>query len=146
MQLAGVFPLACANSYAGWLAHDYCHGTDRFCNAMRQFGALAAGLGTIMWGEKHNLHHAVTNVVGQDEDIMSDPFFYLWAPDPARDSKWRRLQHLYALPVYSVLFALWRFNSARTVWSKRLWREAVPMGLNYLRVALEAACVLVPSN
>ena len=24
---------------------------------MRQFGALAAGLGTIM-GEKHNLHHA----------------------------------------------------------------------------------------
>ena len=63
VQLAGVFPLACANSYAGWLAHDYCHGTDRFCNAMRQFGALAAGLGTIMWGEKHNLHHARTNEV-----------------------------------------------------------------------------------
>ncbi|EOD25228.1 hypothetical protein EMIHUDRAFT_463495 [Emiliania huxleyi CCMP1516] len=54
---------------------------------------------------------------------------------------WRRLQHLYALPVYSALFALWRFNSARTVWSKRLWREAAPMGLNYLRGALEAARV-----
>ena len=59
---------------------------------------------------------------------------------------WRRLQHLYALPVYSALFALWRFNSARTVWSKRLWREAAPMGLNYLRVALEAARVSVPPN
>ena len=61
--LLSVVPLAFSNSYAGWLAHDYCHGTDRFCNAMRQFGAFAAGLGTIMWGEKHNLHHARTNEV-----------------------------------------------------------------------------------
>ena len=49
---------------------------------------------------------AGTNQVGVDEDIMADPFFFLWAPDPARDSKWRRLQHLYAVPVYSILFAL----------------------------------------
>ena len=33
--------------------------------------------------------------VGVDEDIMSDPFFFLWPPDPARDS--RR-----SVPVHSV--------------------------------------------
>jgi fatty acid desaturase len=75
-------------------------------------------------------------VVGVDEDIKSDPFFYFWAPDPRLDSKWRHLQHLYALPVYSILFALWRFNSLKTVREMRLWNEAAPIALNYAWMAL----------
>lgn len=42
----------------------------RFCNAMRHYGALTCGLSSKWWSEKHNLHHAFTNVVGVDEDIM----------------------------------------------------------------------------
>ena len=45
---------------------------------------------------------------------MSDPMFFLWPPDPAHDAPRRRLQHLYAPLPYSLLFLLWRFNSART--------------------------------
>ena len=107
---------------------------------------------------------------------MSDPFFFLWAPDPSRDGRFRSLQHYYvrtaqrrfkpfqrrrsvcvcalptmaaespafdisyvcgqALPVYSILFALWRFNSIRTIKAKRLWREGGAIGLNYLWMML----------
>ena len=42
----------------------------RFCNAMRHYGAITCGLSSKWWSEKHNLHHAFTNVVGVDEDIM----------------------------------------------------------------------------
>lgn len=55
---------------------------------------------------------------------MSDPFFFLWPPDPANDSALRPFQHMYSLAVYSILFALWRFNSLRTlVTVKGLWKQ-----------------------
>jgi len=57
-KLLSVLPIAIANSYAGWLAHDYVHGTDKFCNFFRNFGAVTAGLSTTMWCDKHNMHHA----------------------------------------------------------------------------------------
>lgn len=37
---------------------------------MRHYGAITCGLSSKWWSEKHNLHHAFTNVVGVDEDIM----------------------------------------------------------------------------
>lgn len=37
---------------------------------MRHYGAITCGLSPKWWSEKHNLHHAFTNVVGVDEDIM----------------------------------------------------------------------------
>ena len=132
--------LALGSSASGWLAHDYVHGRGRWCAFMRPFGALVNGHSATWWSNKHNLHHARTNEVGVDEDIMSDPFFFLWAPDPERDVAWRKFQHLYVAPVYSILFALWRFNSLKTVISSRLWREAAPLALNYLWLA----CLPVP--
>jgi len=127
--------LALGSTSAGWVAHDYVHGRGKWCAAMRGFGAIFNGHSASWWSNKHNLHHACTNQVGVDEDIMSDPFFFLWAPDPSRDSQWRRLQHWYCLPVYSILFALWRFNSIRTVFSSNLRREGSMLALNYLWMA-----------
>ena len=44
-----------------------------------------------------------------------------------------RLQHLYILPVYSILFALWRFNSIKTIHAFKLHKsEGVLVALNYL--------------
>lgn len=37
---------------------------------MRHYGALTCGLSSKWWSEKHNLHHAFTNVIGADEDII----------------------------------------------------------------------------
>ena len=42
----------------------------RYCTAMRHYGALTCGLSSKWWSEKHNLHHAFTNVIGADEDII----------------------------------------------------------------------------
>ena len=63
--------LALGSTSAGWIAHDYVHGRGRFCAAMRGFGALFNGHSASWWSAKHNLHHARTNHIGIDEDIMS---------------------------------------------------------------------------
>ena len=135
--------LALGSTAAGWIAHDYVHGRGAFCALMRPFGAVMNGHSATWWSNKHNLHHACTNEVGVDEDIMSDPFFFLWPPDPMRDSQFRGSQHLYALPVYSILFALWRFNSIKTVAAhgRRLWPQALALGVNYLWMG---ACLPLP--
>jgi len=125
--------LSLGSTASGWLAHDYIHGRGRWCSLMRSFGALFNGHSATWWSNKHNLHHARTNEVGVDEDIMSDPFFYFWPPDPKHDSRLRPLQYLYFPALYSILFALWRVNSLRTVKATpRLWRsEGLPIALNY---------------
>ena len=127
--------LGLASTSAGWLGHDYIHGRGRLCTWLRGFGGLINGHSSFWWSNKHNLHHACTNEIGVDEDIMSDPFFYLWAPDAAADSQNRRLQHLYTPFVYSILFALWRFNSLRALRNvKGLWKaEGAVIGLNCAR-------------
>lgn len=69
---------------------------------------------------------------------MSDPFFYLWAPAPGADRRSRRLQHVYTPFVYSILFALWRFNSLRALRNVRgLWKVDGPLiAINYLWMAI----------
>ena len=138
LPLVATVCLALGSVAAGWIGHDFVHGRGKWCGMMRGFGALFNGHSATWWSNKHNLHHACTNVVGVDEDIMADPFFYLWAPDPSRDSKWRHLQHLYMIPVYASLFALWRFNSLRTLHSMRKhWsNESLLIALNYAWIAL----------
>ena len=134
--------LGLGSTSAGWVAHDYVHGRGRWCAAMRGFGALFNGHSASWWSDKHNLHHARTNHVGMDEDIMSDPMFFLWPPDPAHDAPRRRLQHLYAPLPYSLLFLLWRYNSLRTLLRcgdrARQRSEGALFGLHY---AWMAACL-----
>ncbi|KAJ1621457.1 hypothetical protein T492DRAFT_886937 [Pavlovales sp. CCMP2436] len=117
---------------AGWIAHDYIHGKDKFCDNMRWFGPLFAGLGSTWWSNKHNLHHAVTNEVGTDEDLMVDPALWLWAPNEKSDKPWRRLQHLYVLAPFSLLFHIWRFDSAKVAWERRADpKEMLPLFAHY---------------
>jgi len=105
--------LAMTNS--GWLGHDYIHGVDKFSDKMRMFAAVAAGLGPTWWSDKHNKHHALTNEMGVDEDIATDPFLFPWAPDPKHDSPLRKIQHLIFFIPFSFLFALWRVDTMSVV-------------------------------
>jgi fatty acid desaturase len=100
---------------AGWLGHDYVHGVDDFSIKMRNFAAVAAGLDPIWWSDKHNKHHALTNEMGVDEDIATDPFLYQWPPAPENDSPLRKIQHLIFYIPFSFLFALWRVDSLKVV-------------------------------
>lgn len=105
------FLLALSMTNAGWLGHDYIHGIDKFTDFMRPFVAVAGGLGATWWSDKHNKHHALTNEMGVDEDIATDPFLFPYAPDPENDSPLRKIQHLIFFIPFSFLFALWRFDT-----------------------------------
>mmetsp|Transcript_16402 Transcript_16402/g.23937 ORF Transcript_16402/g.23937 Transcript_16402/m.23937 type:complete len:355 (-) Transcript_16402:175-1239(-) len=128
-----------AMTNAGWLGHDYVHGVDKFCDKMRLFVALAGGLGATWWSDKHNKHHALTNEMGVDEDIATDPFLYTWAPDPKHDSPLRKIQHLIFYIPYYFLIALWRVDTMQVIVSaveeKRTSaksRSSTPSSLTFL--------------
>jgi len=107
------FLLALSMTQAGWLGHDYIHGIDKFANTLRPMAAIAGGLGPTWWSDKHNKHHALTNEMGVDEDIATDPFLFPWAPDPENDSPLRKIQHLIFFIPFSFLFALWRVDTLK---------------------------------
>lgn len=65
--LAGIICLGVSNTLSGWLAHDYVHGRNLFCTAMRGYGELVSGMSTTWWSNKHNMHHALTNEVRCNE-------------------------------------------------------------------------------
>jgi len=129
---AGIFMLAVSNTLSGWLAHDYVHGRNRFCTAMRGFGELVGGMSTTWWSNKHNMHHALTNEVGYDEDIALDPALHLWKPDPANDITWlRRWQHVYWPIPYSILFLYWRLDSIRYVFKHKKVNEGLRLAAHW---------------
>lgn len=105
--------LSLSMTAAGWLGHDYVHGVDNFSNRLRNFAAYAAGLSPTWWSDKHNKHHALTNEMGVDEDIATNPFLYTWAPNPSDDSPLRKVQHYVFWVAFSFMFALWRFDSMK---------------------------------
>lgn len=130
-QIAACMMLSVANTQAGWLGHDYVHGRGKWCTFMRNFGAVAGGLGTTWWSDKHNLHHARTNEVGKDEDLMVDPALWLWAPAPENDAPWRKYQGIYAPLPMSLLFMIWRFDSVKVALQRKLWPELAGFGIHY---------------
>jgi len=107
--------LGLSMTQAGWLGHDYIHGVDKFADTMRPMAAVGGGLGPTWWSDKHNKHHALTNEVGVDEDLATDPFLFMWAPDPEHDSPLRKIQHLIFYVPFSFLFALWRIDTMKVV-------------------------------
>ena len=109
------FLLALTMTNAGWLGHDYIHGVDDFANKLRNFAAAAAGLGPTWWSDKHNKHHALTNEMGVDEDIATDPFLFPWVPAPENDSPLRKIQHWIFFIPFSALFALWRIDTMKVI-------------------------------
>lgn len=105
--------LGLSMTQAGWLGHDFIHGVDDYATKMRIFTPLASGLGPTWWSDKHNKHHALTNEMGVDEDVATDPFLFTWAPDPANDSPLRKIQHYIFFIPFSFMFALWRYDTVK---------------------------------
>lgn len=132
LAAAAFIPLGLSFTAGGWMAHDYIHGRGKFCTAMRHFGGWACGFGATMWSDKHNRHHALTNEVGQDEDLSGGPVLYLWAPDPANDKPWRPWQPVYYLAAFAMLHIIWRVDSL-LVAAKRgpKWAELLPILAHY---------------
>lgn len=63
----------------GWLTHDFCHQqpSKNRCNndfISLIFGNIIQGFSRDWWKEKHNTHHAATNIIGQ----VSENFIIFW--------------------------------------------------------------------
>ena len=139
--LLAVVAYAVSNTLSGWLSHDYVHGRSPFSMAMRGFGELVGGMSTTWWSMKHNMHHALTNEIGYDEDVALEPAIYLWQPDPKKDSWLRKYQHLYWPIPFSVLFLYWRFDSIRYVLKHKKWNEAARLAVHWATF-----CSLLPAS
>mmetsp|Transcript_46372 Transcript_46372/g.72558 ORF Transcript_46372/g.72558 Transcript_46372/m.72558 type:complete len:453 (-) Transcript_46372:393-1751(-) len=129
--LAGLTLLSVCQVTGGFLAHDYVHGRGKWCTLMRNFGCIGTGLSPKWWSNKHNKHHAATNVIGVDEDIMIDPAMWLWAPSPENDGWWRKYQHFYFLLPYATTLFIWRFDSIRVCLKEKLWGEGLTIAAHY---------------
>uniref|UniRef100_A0A0N4ZHN9 FA_desaturase domain-containing protein n=1 Tax=Parastrongyloides trichosuri TaxID=131310 RepID=A0A0N4ZHN9_PARTI len=76
--LFSALALALAFQQLGWLTHEYCHhqpGKNRkFNNFMALFlGNFCQGFSRDWWKDKHNTHHAATNIIDHDTDIDLTP-------------------------------------------------------------------------
>lgn len=139
LRALAFLPLGLSFTAAGWTAHDMIHGRGKFCDIMRHFGGYAAGFSATMWSNKHNTHHAVTNVQGMDEDLSGGPLLWLWAPDPSRDKPWRPFQAIYVFFLFSFLHVIWRIDSIRTVMDdkpKLFLSEGLPILAHYVVYSL----------
>jgi len=108
----------------GWLTHEFCHHQpfkNRRLNdwASLILGNVAQGFSRDWWKDKHNIHHAATNIVDQDGDIDLAP---LIAMVPSDIRKYRKplerlvlrivpYQHLYFTLALPWLRASWTSQS-----------------------------------
>jgi fatty acid desaturase len=98
---------------AGWLGHDMTHARNSaYCDTGMHFvSGFINGFNRDWWSTKHNTHHVLTNHIGADPDIDLMPALFIMPPNTAADKHMRKYQHLYFLPLYSLLFVSWRSQS-----------------------------------
>ncbi len=91
------------------IMHDSNHGgysKSKGLNRLMSFTMELIGGSHLLWRQKHNiLHHTYTNIHELDDDLNSTGLLRL-SPDQ-KLRPWHRFQHLYALPIYSLLTLSW---------------------------------------
>ncbi|CAF1190814.1 unnamed protein product [Rotaria sordida] len=115
---------------AGWIEHDYIHGRNIW---MRWFGRILSGsingFSLTWWSHKHNTHHIYMNNIGID----TDPIFHLFFPSKKDKNIWfRSYRHWYFIPVYSLLYLSWRWQSFQYSFNTLKYFELILMLLNYI--------------
>jgi len=78
--LASCIFLGIGYQQSGWLGHDFCHHTIFRNRKVNNFfgyltGNVLAGFSVNWWKDRHNTHHAATNILGGDPDIDNLPIF-----------------------------------------------------------------------
>ena len=96
------------------------------------FEGLCKGGSASWWRNRHNKHHAKTNVLGEDGDLRTTPFF-AWDPTLAKkvpdwSLKTQAFTFLPALGAYVFIFA---FTIRKYAIVKQLWHELALMIAHY---------------
>ncbi|HTF82330.1 MAG TPA: acyl-CoA desaturase [Cytophagales bacterium] len=97
------------------IQHDANHGSysnNSWINAILGETLTLVGGNSFTWKIQHNvLHHTYTNVHGHDEDIRSR---FILVFSPHAEKRWfHKYQHIYALPLYSLLTISFLFKDFR---------------------------------
>ena len=84
--LTSALCLALCWQQLGWMTHEFCHhqpSKNRRINNYFAlfFGNIAQGFSRDWWKDKHNEHHAATNIVDQDGDIDLAPLIAMVPSD-----------------------------------------------------------------
>jgi len=107
---------------SGWLSHDYGHHQvfkNRYINNIMLFlfGNILQGFSATWWKERHNAHHALTNILDNDPDVDNLPLF-LWSQKeldkiPKDSFTFKLLQYqAYYFPIFlPFLRAIWLLQS-----------------------------------
>jgi fatty acid desaturase len=114
----------------GWLSHDYCHQqvfkSRRLNNFFAYFcGSVCSGYSVNWWKERHNTHHAITNVLDADPDIDNLPLFVWDVNDFSRiknvpgAAALVPYQHYYFVPWTMTLKLIWCIQSLFFVKTKQ---------------------------
>jgi len=136
--LAGLL-VGLAWAHCGFLQHMGGHrelGSVSFAWQNLFEGLCKGGSGT-WWRNRHNKHHAKTNVLGEDGDLRTAPFF-AWDETLVKkvykgSLRWQWLTFIPALGLYVFIFA---FTVRQFVFRKKLWLEATLIALHYAIFAL----------
>lgn len=120
--IIGAILLGMSYQQLGWLGHDYSHQqvfkNRTLNNVMAYFaGTICSGYSVNWWKERHNSHHAITNVLEGDPDVDNLPLF-VWSKDdicrmstiPASETI-IPYQHYYFLPFTLWLKLIWNLQS-----------------------------------
>jgi len=125
-SLLGAVSLGIGFQQLGWLGHDYSHHqVFPFRKWNRWFGYLTGnitqGLSQRWWDDRHNAHHAITNVLDSDPDIDNLPLFAWSIHDVERIPSWAKpylkyQQYYFLFPFCPLLRLIWLLQSFRFVW------------------------------
>jgi len=96
------------------------------------FEGLLKGGSASWWRNRHNKHHAKTNVLGEDGDLRTTPFF-AWDPTLAKKvPDWSlRTQAFTFLPALGAYVFVFAFTVRKYSVVKRLWHEVALMVAHY---------------
>ncbi|KAL3084579.1 hypothetical protein niasHT_035653 [Heterodera trifolii] len=117
--------LALCWQQSGWLCHEFCHHQPTKNRRFNDYGAIVLGnalqgFSRDWWKDKHNTHHAATNIIDRDGDIDLAP---LLAIVPADLGKYKApieqfilklllpYQHWYFTVTYFLLRISWTTQS-----------------------------------
>jgi fatty acid desaturase len=146
----------------GWVAHDYAHHqvfTNRDYGNLGGlfFGNVLQGYSLTWWKDRHNGHHAATNVQGHDPDIDNLPVL-AWSPEDVKNAgpgtrNIIKYQQYYFLPTIAILRFIWCFQSilgvmsyktdSKNLYYKRQYRrEAAGLALHWILKSVFLFCYM----
>jgi len=112
----------------GWLGHDFCHHqvfeSRKYNDLMGLFlGNLLQGFSSSWWKDRHNSHHATTNILDADPDIDNIPMLAWANSDLDKASgfvkKTIKYQAYYFLLILPILRLAWAAGSITFVKAMR---------------------------